>query len=631
MGISTKSKFKLSLLAVIALTLAVGCTEDAKFPEFVPPKGETTLLVSDVQLPRSGITLRADQTEIVIQGQGFEATDKIYAGEGVSIEFEVLSANEVSVTCRLPQIESGSYTLRVERGENRQTLGTVTITILPYGTLIAEGDETIMGYVYCDGEPVAGVAISDGIDIVTTDDNGIYRIESDKRHSLVFVSTPKGYKHLTEGANINFYQHTVEPADKAEQIDFLLEKSTSTRFDLLLMADIHLAARTNDYEQFTTGFALDVNIHAGTLAAAGGEVLGIDLGDLSWDGYWYSNDFAIDDAKRVFNEEVGVPTYHVIGNHDHDPYYADDFASEGAYRRELGPTYYSFNLGDAHVVVLDNTVYLNDGGDIGTVGDRNYDKYITDAQGTWLQKDLAMVADKTKPLIIALHCPAIAATGWDGNTIEIASAFSPADKISDMVTALAPFSNVHLLSGHEHENSTLRYGSNITSHTVAAISATWWWTGYLNNGHICRDGSPGGYKVFTINGDEVSWYYKGIGEDVDYQMRSYDLNTVPAEYGGVPNSNMVAINVWDYDTEWTIEVTESGNPLTVTPIWAKDPLHQIAYTGNTSTFKSANNHHIFAVQATSADADITITATNGDGVVYSEVMKRPKPFSVTMK
>ena len=36
--------------------------------------------------------------------------------------------------------------------------------------------------------------------------------------------------------------------------------------------------------------------------------------------------------------------------------------------------------------------------------------------------------------------------------------------------------------------------------------------------------------------------------------------------------NTVFINVWNYDPEWTISVTENGRPLEVTRVWHRDPL-----------------------------------------------------------
>ena len=130
-------------------------------------------------------------------------------------------------------------------------------------------------------------------------------------------------------------------------------------------------------------------------------------------------------------------------------------------------------------------------------------------------------------------------------------------------------------------------------HNTAAVCATWWWTGkngYAGN-HICKDGSPGGYGVYEVDGKSIKWYYKSIGSPQNYQFRSYDLNKVHitaaefapnstdealAEYAGVyasPNmNNEVLINVWGYDPEWTVEVKEGSTSLPVKRVSALDPL-----------------------------------------------------------
>ena len=77
-----------------------------------------------------------------------------------------------------------------------------------------------------------------------------------------------------------------------------------------------------------------------------------------------------------------MPYFQVMGNHDYDMKFTDDFEAAGAFRRIIGPTYYSFNLGDVHYVVLDNMYYINKN------EDRSHDTYVDDEQLAWLKKDL---------------------------------------------------------------------------------------------------------------------------------------------------------------------------------------------------------------------------------------------------
>jgi hypothetical protein len=107
-----------------------------------------------------------------------------------------------------------------------------------------------------------------------------------------------------------------------------------------------------------------------------------------------------------------------------------------------------------------------------------------------------------------------------------------------------------------------------------------------------------------------------------------------------PNSgNEVLINVWGYDKDWTVEVTEGGTPLTVTRISQKDPLHIISYEAKrlnvnaepTPSFVTNNTSHLFKVTASSPNATLNIKVTDRFGHIYTETMTRPKNFDYTMK
>ena len=52
---------------------------------------------------------------------------------------------------------------------------------------------TIYGTVECNGSPLEGVVVSDGVEVVKTDKKGVYNITSDKKTGYVFISIPSGY------------------------------------------------------------------------------------------------------------------------------------------------------------------------------------------------------------------------------------------------------------------------------------------------------------------------------------------------------------------------------------------------------------------------------------------------------
>ena len=93
--------------------------------------------------------------------------------------------------------------------------------------------------------------------------------------------------------------------------------------------------------------------------------------------------------------------FNCMGNHDNNPKIAGDWAASTDYREQWGPTYYSFNIGDVHYVVLDDILCKN----TGTGGDgRKYESTLTTDQLSWLKKDLSFVSTST-PLVITMHAP----------------------------------------------------------------------------------------------------------------------------------------------------------------------------------------------------------------------------------
>lgn len=54
-------------------------------------------------------------------------------------------------------------------------------------------DNTVIGTVTCGGRPVGGVPVSDGVNIVQTDADGKYVLQTEKTTGIVFISSPSGY------------------------------------------------------------------------------------------------------------------------------------------------------------------------------------------------------------------------------------------------------------------------------------------------------------------------------------------------------------------------------------------------------------------------------------------------------
>lgn len=525
--------------------------------------------------------------------------------------------------------------------------------------------QNISGHITCGGVGVAGVPVSDGVEVVTTDANGYYSMTSAKKYGYVFYSLPRGYEPAyTNTFNPQIWQRiTSTDASVAETHDFTLTKTGVDDYTMIIAADAHLAKRTKDRSQYQAGYIAALKREKNVATFKGKKVYSMILGDLTWDNYWYSNKY---DLSNFMSDQASmgypVPLFPVIGNHDNDGGVAfttaatTDFKSSEPWRKIVAPDYYSFNLGKVHYVVLDNIYYLNmnTGGsyNTGIKGSRNYTAVITKDQINWLKKDLALT-DKNMALVVAYHIP-----GWYLN-----SSFQTTVNLSGNITSIAnlckDFKKVHFVSGHTHYNYSAHPTaySNITEHNIAAICATWWWSGYLTGKQICKDGSPAGYSKWEIDGDSINWRYTNISSTDNDQVRLYDMNTVKAFMStdatakklttgnsAVPTyssyaSNVVMANVYDYDQGWTVSIREADSVLATRRTTDKDPLHVLAYdypryvkSGSlTSDFVTTSTSHLFRALAKTANLPITVRVTDPFGRVYYQTIQRPLAYNINMQ
>ena len=521
------------------------------------------------------------------------------------------------------------------------------------GILADKPGMNIKGWVSCNGAGISGVAVSDGYEVTVTNADGVYYMASQKNYGFVFISTPGNYFPPVTDKIPQFFKRLNADVNTVERMDFELTAEDNDRHTVLAVTDFHLAHIDNAVSQFNPCLA-DMNGTINSYQSAGTKTYVITLGDLTWDAYWYSSGYALPQYVATM-KNLNTGAFNTMGNHDYDPYAEGDWAGEQAYRKNIGPPYYSFNLGKAHYVVLDDMIWQNAGGKQGVMGDRSYTVALSPNQLEWLKKDLATVSDKSAPLFIAKHMQLYGRPNINN------SATLSRQSGQQIIDCLAGFTNVHFLTGNTHDNYTVTPNySWLMEHNTGAISATWWRTGYYVNNHINRDGSPGGYGVYEMNGKSVTWYYKGVGHDRNYQFRTYDLNTIhitvekyaPAAnathiamaqsyaepYHIVNTNNEVLVNVWNYDREWKVEVSENGVSLPVTRVTTKDPLHIISYNFQRLNMNNmagdAYTHDInyfFKVKASTPNSTLNIKVTDRFGNVYTETMTRPKAFTYSMK
>ena len=595
-------------------------------------------------------TSQASQQQLTVNANvPFTATTS-YTWCAADIDPDATSGNvTVSVTESDKITERNAEVVIASPGFNN-----VSIRVVQDGHIPDRSGMNIKGWVSCNDTGIQGVTVSDGYEVTTTNADGVYYLSSQKRNGYVFISTPGNYETSVSGNIPQFFKRLKADVNTMERMDFELTAANNERYTVLAVTDFHLANRINHLEQFGRCLT-DMNGVIDSYQSGGTKTYVLTMGDLSYDIHWYSTGYAL---PQYANTMKGFKTcvFNSIGNHDNDPYQVGDFGKQ-PFKDNIGPTWYSFNLGKAHYVVLDNVVYINNGGSQGVQGDRSYVNGITGDQIEWLKKDLATVADKSAPLIVAMHIQLYRAPNVN-NSVN----FNLSNG-QQFVDCLSGFSNVHVLTGHTHYNFRLNPNSWLMEHNIGAICASWWYSGEPNyaGNHICGDGSVGGYGVYEMNGKDLKWYYKSVGYDRNYQFRTYDRNTIhitAERYAPLANAtyaamaptyadpyhtantyNEVLINVWGYDPTWKIEVTESTVSLPVTRVSTKDPLHIISCAfpvlnrnaEPTSTRVANTTSHIFKVTASSPTTTLNIKVTDRFGNVYTETMIRPKDFTLNMK
>ena len=551
---------------------------------------------------------------------------------------------------------SGQYTVFVQNKGTHYYLGVSNVTVICKGDGDPSEGANIVGVVSCNGEGVPGVVVSDGKEVVVTDMDGAYYIKSDKKYQYVFISIPSGYEVSSKGVLPQFYATVSDDPETVEHRDFTLTRTDNDNFTLFVLGDIHVANRpsaNNDMNQMAE-FAQDLNA---TISSTPGKKYMLTVGDMTWDYYWYSRNFGFPEYVNLMNGYFkDIQIFHTMGNHDNDMNASGDLGKAFLYTREIAPTYYSFNLGQYHFIVMDN-IDFNDveSNEIAGKDLRGAFKVdFTADQMEWLVKDLSHV-DKATPIIMSTHAAIFTPSSATAYSVHMKGADEPGEaNASEYLQAIKDY-NVHMLTGDTHRmyNYTGITSQKFEEHNMGAVCGTWWWSAVYSDGiNISPDGSPGGYGIFTIKGKNLTRTYKATGWNLDYQFRAYDMGEVKKlvtmDYaGGKPvfqkyvdamqnySDNDILLNIWDWDKNWTLTVTENGAPLSVTPVYTYDPLHIAAYWGkrvkaykNTPDFSPGIWNHFFKVTATKPDSEIVINVTDRNGKTYEERFQRPKPFIV---
>ncbi len=436
--------------------------------------------------------------------------------------------------------------------------------------------------------PIANVVVSDGETVVTTDSKGRYEFITKNR--FVFISVPSGYKiPVSKKGTAQFYKE-IDRQKKNSFYPFELEKSAGdNEHSFIVFADPQTLDQ-DDMKKFHTETIPD--LQKTLMDEKLQNAFGVSVGDIMYDRLELYPQY----ENAV--EKTGIPFFQVFGNHDAEVKTKTDEQSEKTFTDYFGPTYYSFNRGKVHYVVLDDIFWFG-----------TYMGYLNQRQLDWLRKDLSFV-EKGARVVVFMHIPPFT-TQYLRYENE-----KPSDKTRVvnkelLYEILKPFNSL-IICGHTHESEYIKDGEQ-DIHVCGAVCGAWW------TGPVCHDGTPKGYSIYKVNGDNISWQYKSTGLPSDHQFEIYPPRSEFNE------TDELIVNIWAFDDGWKAQWFEDG---TLKGGLEKrtssfDPQTVKLYKGDTLPAKHTwveplKNNHMFFAKPGAAAKTITVTVTNKWGRVYSK-------------
>ena len=363
------------------------------------------------------------------------------------------------------------------------------------------------------------VPVSNGADVVLTDENGEYTLPL-SQDDIIFVIKPAGYSTPFNEQNLPLFYYIHKPLGSPglnyrgvdptgmipESVDFALYPVPRVnQFDVLLFGDPQPYSK-EELEFFDQRIVSE-------LSSATNFSFGISMGDLSGDN---------PDLFEPYNEiirNVGIPWYNVIGNHDMNFDVSADSLSDESFERVFGPSSYSFNMGKAHFIILKNILRP----DPRNPANKGYWGGFTEKQFTFVENDLKYVPEDHL-IVLSFHIPI-----WEGYVDR--DIFRDADR-ERLFSLLEDYPYTLSISAHSHiqNNKLMNKEHGWTQdkphhHFNIGTTCGSWYRGELDSlgipFSVMADGTPQGYALLRIDNNRYNITYKAAGHDMDYQMNIY--------------------------------------------------------------------------------------------------------------
>lgn len=201
----------------------------------------------------------------------------------------------------------------------------ITVAGIICGIALASGGPYTGTVTDTNGTPVANVSVSDGRYVVKTDEDGNFKLNGYRKTRFIYITTPSGYVcseyYLPVSDSATSYDFTLSPSEATAQNDHSFLQISDTEMDENGVGD-WLQDVQLTIQKYDPAFL----VHTGDLCYEDGIRL---------------------HKEQMNAENMGVPVYYVIGNHD----YVKGAYGEELYESIYGPVWYSFNVGNIHYVV----------------------------------------------------------------------------------------------------------------------------------------------------------------------------------------------------------------------------------------------------------------------------------------
>ncbi len=195
----------------------------------------------------------------------------------------------------------------------------------------------------------------------------------------IYITLPDGYDVPMKGKVPVFFQKVPAQPSKKVHFDFELTQSSTNNQKHVLVVWADPQVYFDEEMPQVREASKDVKELLAT-SYQGIPAYGIVCGDIIGDINKKPSYFApMIDAIA----ETEIPFFYVIGNHDLDLNVRSNEHARTTYKSYYGPTYYSFNRGNVHYVVLDDIFFI--------AKSYLYVGYLTEQQLQWLEQDLKQV------------------------------------------------------------------------------------------------------------------------------------------------------------------------------------------------------------------------------------------------